>query len=324
MSKDRISRRRHRLERRALWRRRGHEAIAAVFARWGIEGLPRTLIDRLAAAGRKRIFPARIEHRPTAELARAIEERLRRPFEGGVSPADYFELVTPALASLRGLAGLPRKAIEAIREALARHEDYKAESLRRANAVAVEHLRLDRAVFLVDTDEKRFSIRTLVPRERTFVIDEVPRRVWHVVDWAGGPVYVQAHALRRLKERVPLDTGHGQMCLLASLARASIVERRGDGLIVDLRVGEDKVGYACVLELAGAYLVRTVKLLGMAGTPEGERVRRILTREQISRLGVDTVEAFATGALDALRPVLERFGFGSMYAFGEKLERRPA
>lgn len=336
MGKDRLARRKHRLEKRAEWTHRGHDRVVRAFAKWGLGDLrmPAVFVDALAATTRRRIFPARIDDPALAAAARAIEAALAEPFDGAgdLTPAEFFEVVVPSLLGLtpdwRRLAGTTvwLRILELLDETIG---TFQEERVRRARRVAFEHTRIaEGVVFFVESEERRFALRMRRLESQSFEIDEKPRRVWRVAEWPEGPVYVQAHALMRLEERLPYRPGDGQMAMLGSLFAPSIVERRGHHLKVAVRVGELKVGYLIVLELAPGsdgkrrHLVRTFETLGMRGTPEGRRLRQVLSEEEIRRMGLDRIDAYANDDVQGMRPKLERLGLGANFALAEELAAR--
>ncbi len=334
MTGTKAARRRHRRAKKEAWREAGHARVVETFRRWGIEQrLPPELVHALAATRRQPLFDREARRPEVAPVIAAIEKRLGEPVSGGgLSPRDFFELVLPGIARLpKGLPGIPRTPVigEIIDRFDATLEEYVKELHGRSWSAAFERSRIDRAVYLVHM-EGRFHVERRTFEHRPFEVDGISRRVWHLTDWPEGPVLVQAHAFDRAEERLPYDAGIVHFAIVASLSRPIIVGRQGDSLQVELRVGGMKHGYLLVTELAGEpggkprHLVRTFETLGMRGTPEGQRLRKKMSEDEIRRLGLDTIEAFASDAVQARRRQLEKLGFGPNFEIAEELRRRPA
>jgi hypothetical protein len=118
---------------------------------------------------------------------------------------------------------------------------------------------------------------------------------------AGGgelPVYVQAHALRQMHERLDLPRMRpwAEFFLAQSLRNPTVARECGGGdVLVEFRLEERKVGYLVLSRVGGRALVRTFLLLTMTGTPEGDRLgRRLrLTRDEARWLGLHRLSSLA-------------------------------
>jgi hypothetical protein len=134
------------------------------------------------------------------------------------------------------------------------------------------------------------------------------------------PVFLQSHALRRLRERlasslIPEVAVHlGLMC---SVAELTVVERQGDRYLIAFHVRGTRVGYLPARLVQDRLVITSFLLLTMEGTPEGRRLREKLrlTRRDIEYGGLDRLETFLTpdvlGDRDLVR-VLEECGCGSL------------
>jgi hypothetical protein len=150
------------------------------------------------------------------------------------------------------------------------------------------------------------------------------------------PVYVQSHALRRLHERVTIPYADPWLepWLATSLAEPVIVERSGDGWLVEYRIQNYRLGYLVVTSAQEhdtrerCVAVRTFKLLTMSGTPEARLLER---RLRLSRLDIDwlrlhKLESFTHTDLrtdPVLRQLLEECGFGHLFELAEKQDFAP-
>ena len=138
------------------------------------------------------------------------------------------------------------------------------------------------------------------------------------------PVYVQSHALRQLYRRanVPAAAPYLESWMWESLVRPNVVERQGDDLLVEFRLGDDRVGYLVVTPRPDLVVVRTFKFLTMEGTPEARALHRRLrlTRRDIDWLGLHELAAYTQSDLVAdpeLRPLLEKCGCGQLFTLGQ-------
>ena len=124
---------------------------------------------------------------------------------------------------------------------------------------------------------------------------------WKMVDTgvamshATHSVYIHAHALRRLFQRVTIaSTEVVADFLYESLSMPKFVRNSDDQLLVEYRFGDTLMGYLPVEFIEGKYLLRTFLFLTMDGTPEGQRLRKRLSirRHGIETMGLDKLEAF--------------------------------
>jgi len=136
------------------------------------------------------------------------------------------------------------------------------------------------------------------------------------------PIFIQSHALRRLRERlaasviaeVTLNLG-----LMCSLAEPTVVEREDGSYLIDYHLQGDRVGYLVARVAQDKIVITTFLFLTMKGTPEcrllKEKLR--LTRRDIEYEGLDRLETFLTPDILAdkdLVRVLEECGCGSLLA----------
>jgi hypothetical protein len=136
------------------------------------------------------------------------------------------------------------------------------------------------------------------------------------------PVFLQSHALRRLRERlksrlVPEVTL--QIGLMCSLAELTVVERRGDRWLIAFHLRGIRVGYLVARVFQDKVVITTFLLLTMEGTPECRLLKRNLglTRRDIEYEGLDRLETFLAPDVLAdkdLVRVLEESGCGSLLA----------
>jgi hypothetical protein len=126
----------------------------------------------------------------------------------------------------------------------------------------------------------------------------VPASVFGGDGGAELPVYVQAHALRQMHERLDLPSmgPWSEFFLAQSLIEPKVARGCGGGdVLVEFRFDVRKVGYLVLSRVGDRALVRTFLLLTMAGTPEGDRLgRRLrLTRDEARWLGLHRLSSLA-------------------------------
>ena len=93
------------------------------------------------------------------------------------------------------------------------------------------------------------------------------------------PVYIEAHAIRRLRERIPLVPLESWLhrFMVDSLDDPSLIIPRSDQhYLVEFCLGCDRLGYFVVEILPHMVLVKTFLFLTMQGTPEAQKLRETL------------------------------------------------
>jgi len=133
-------------------------------------------------------------------------------------------------------------------------------------------------------------------------------------------VYLQSHALKNLRERVPLAGLNGLLDLAAyqSLEDPTLVRTGPKEWLVDFRFGDMRLGYFTAVEIEGRILITTFLFLTMRDTPEGKRIREVLglRAEQVEWLRLDALPYFTQSdvAQDSqLRAVLTECGCGHLF-----------
>ncbi|MES2827177.1 MAG: hypothetical protein V4687_03450 [Bacteroidota bacterium] len=108
-------------------------------------------------------------------------------------------------------------------------------------------------------------------------------------------VFVQNHALMRLKERINIIPGVIHEILMRTFGEKSInhVWQEGKSL-VEFRVSDEKVGYLIVKLHSNKLVVHTFLFLTNDQTPEGEKLRRLLEIERADKkyLQIDNLTDF--------------------------------
>jgi hypothetical protein len=108
-------------------------------------------------------------------------------------------------------------------------------------------------------------------------------------------VYIQSHALRRLRERIDCVGAsilHHFLFLSIEKLQSSILE--SGGILVEYFLFGVKVGYLVIDLIEGIALIRTFLFLTNNGTPEGERLHKSTGLEIIEKkyLSIDKLSTF--------------------------------
>jgi len=141
------------------------------------------------------------------------------------------------------------------------------------------------------------------------------------------PVYIQAHALRRLSERLDtLQAAEGMLHdnLWLSLSEPVFAGRKGADLLVEYRFYGRKLGYLPTAITADKAIVRTFLFVTMDGSPEGQQLyeRLRLTGKERAHLQWDRLSTLVETDLREdpdLKEILRECGCGEI--FDMSLER---
>jgi hypothetical protein len=110
-------------------------------------------------------------------------------------------------------------------------------------------------------------------------------------------VYVQTHALLRLKERIDcLSPGIEQYNLFLSLKNIKAHKGSAGNYFIEYRLFETKAGYLLADIKDGVLIIRTFLFLTHIGTPEGQKLHEIfgLGKLDIKYLAIDKLSSFMT------------------------------
>jgi hypothetical protein len=136
------------------------------------------------------------------------------------------------------------------------------------------------------------------------------------------PVFLQSHALHRLRERLAssrMTEVALQLGLMCSVAEPTLGEKQGDSYLIAYHLRGIRVGYLVAQVIEDRLIVTTFLFLTMEGTPEGRLLKRKLrlTLPDIKYGGLDRLETFLAPDVLAdkdLVKVLEESGCGSLLA----------
>jgi hypothetical protein len=134
-------------------------------------------------------------------------------------------------------------------------------------------------------------------------------------------VYIQSHALLRLKERLDrVAETITHFCLFESLINLHIIRMEDGATLVEYRLYNIKVGYLVVDLVEGQVVIRTFLFLTNSGTPEGEKLKQMLGLQMLERkyLEIDKLSTFVLSDLidhKALVDIFTTAGCGSLFQF---------
>lgn len=138
-------------------------------------------------------------------------------------------------------------------------------------------------------------------------------------------VYIQKHAIMRLKERLNGIQDRVIKIVLSSsvLLFKTVKNSRGQNLL-QFNFEDKKLGYLVYQYVEGIVVITTFLLLTNNGTPEGERLHELLGVEKRDKqyLGIDKIEAFINSDLKDDRRSVELFtkaGCGDLFKLPAKI-----
>jgi hypothetical protein len=139
------------------------------------------------------------------------------------------------------------------------------------------------------------------------------------------PVYIQKHALKRMKERL-IDT---YPCFYYSIFMETILKKEyiqtsPTHILIACYSSGLKVGYLVAEIIDGIVLIRTFLLLTNTGTPEGNKLAQLtgLKAEDRRYLSIDTLHGLAYSDIDQNEAICELFrtaGCGPVLEFCKKM-----
>ena len=133
-------------------------------------------------------------------------------------------------------------------------------------------------------------------------------------------VYIQAHALIRLYERIDCtyrDLVHSD--LLLSLSHPKVFMMKGQRRLIEYRINnKDKAGYLLAEVVHGVVVIRTFLFLTHEDTPEGERLKKIMgsEREDTKYWALDRLSTFIASDIHKNERLKGKFieaGCGSLF-----------
>jgi hypothetical protein len=143
------------------------------------------------------------------------------------------------------------------------------------------------------------------------------------------PVYIQQHALNRMKERIGfIVPTFYQMLLISALDYKEFIPIAANRLLMACFANNLKIGYFVAEIVDGIIMIRTFLLLTNSGTPEGNKLTK-LTGLQIADhkyLSIDTLQGLANSDIEQNETICNLFreaGCGSILELCKKFNSEP-
>ncbi|MDR1335549.1 MAG: hypothetical protein LBK22_01825 [Tannerella sp.] len=144
------------------------------------------------------------------------------------------------------------------------------------------------------------------------------------------PVYIQQHALDRMKERLGLTMTpfYSPILIIDALLRKETVPLSKSRMLIACFVSDLKVGYFVAGVTDGIILIRTFLLLTNGGTPEGDKLSQLtgLQAEDRRYLAIDTLPGLANSDIERNEIICSRFreaGCGSILKLCKRMNDDP-
>jgi hypothetical protein len=143
------------------------------------------------------------------------------------------------------------------------------------------------------------------------------------------PVYIQQHALDRMRERLGLVIPAFYITVLMdALLRKEIILVAKNRILITCFTNDLKIGYFMAEVTDGVVLIRTFLLLTNGGTPEGNKLSRLtgLQTEDRKYLSIDTLQGLANSDIARNEAICRQFrnaGCGSILELCKKINNDP-
>jgi hypothetical protein len=132
-------------------------------------------------------------------------------------------------------------------------------------------------------------------------------------------VYIQAHALQRITERldtVPTSVAHLHLCM--SLFSVKTQKDLNGKILIEYRVANIKVGYLRADIVEGVILIRTFLFLTHAGTPESEKLKELfgIQKADAKYFSLDKLSTFMAADInenEEVKNIFIKAGFGRLF-----------
>jgi hypothetical protein len=132
-------------------------------------------------------------------------------------------------------------------------------------------------------------------------------------------VYIQKHALDRLKERLDcIDPKLLNTILILCIMECKVVKNKKGQPLIEVSISGSKVGYLVYNYVQGVVIIRTFLLLTNNDTPEGEKLQDLYGLEKFDKqhLGIDKLSSFALSDIDEnpkVKQVFENAGCQGLF-----------
>jgi hypothetical protein len=144
------------------------------------------------------------------------------------------------------------------------------------------------------------------------------------------PVYIQQHALDRMKERIgTVIPCFYKNILVNAIIKKQLIPISGNKLLITCFAENLKIGYFVAEIVHNIILIRTFLLLTNGGTPEGDRLSKLTGLETDDRkyLSIDTLQGLANSDIEQNKAICELFhkaGCGSILELCKKINSESA
>ncbi|MDR0728606.1 MAG: hypothetical protein LBF19_00555 [Prevotellaceae bacterium] len=144
------------------------------------------------------------------------------------------------------------------------------------------------------------------------------------------PVYIQQHAVERMKERIgcPFSCFYRTILAESIMGKKEFIPLSKNRLLIGCFTNDLKLGYFVAENVEGIVLIRTFLLLTNSGTPEGDKLARLtgLEIEDRKYLAIDTLQGLANSDIERNEPICKLFraaGCGSILELCKKINNEP-
>jgi hypothetical protein len=144
------------------------------------------------------------------------------------------------------------------------------------------------------------------------------------------PVYIQQHALHRLKERTGCAIPSMRNIILQlALLHKKILPLKGNRMLIACFVEKLKLGYLLAELIDGIVIIRTFLLLTNSGTPEGNRLAKLtgLQVDDFKYLSIDNLQGLANSDIEQNESICNIFraaGCGDILELCKKMRTEPS
>ncbi|MGY4384171.1 hypothetical protein ACVWYN_001197 [Pedobacter sp. UYP24] len=181
-------------------------------------------------------------------------------------------------------------------------------------------------VYLIINGEKHSAIQLgwVTPSMKWHMLKIKPSQLGFKVGSLDIPldIFVQKHALMRLKERINITPGVMHEILFLTFAEDNIIHVFRDGKsLVEFRISNEKAGYFLVKLHQNQLVIHTFLFLTNDQTPEGDKLKKLLAVEKTDKkyLEIDNLPAFNAYRIyenENLSRLFQEAGCGSLLKLG--------
>jgi hypothetical protein len=163
----------------------------------------------------------------------------------------------------------------------------------------------------------------------TLSLDDIRLKQRNPFSKSGLPIYIQQHALDRMRERLGIDIpAFYNVILMEAVMHGEIILMAKNRMLITCYTNELKIGYFLAEATNSVILIRTFLLLTNGGTPEGDKLSRLTGLQTNDRkyLAIDTLQGLANSDIEQNEPICNLFraaGCGSILELCKKINNEP-